>query len=358
MLMVRQAVVPLVLKTVPEQGRRTMTLLSPNSCEELLNASPHHSKEGTRRMESYAGIDVSKSTLDVALTQEKGVRRFSNDEGGVGELVSYLEGFSLKAAVMEATGGLEKLLAAALTEAGIPAVVINPRQVRDYARATGKLAKTDAIDARILSGFAQDIHPEVRPLTDSQTAKIKGLMARRRQVQGMIAAEKNRLSSASIEVKPLVESHIAWLKEQLGEIDRNLGNQIRNSPIWREKENLLKSVPGVGPVLARTLLGYLPELGTLSRKQAAALVGVAPLNRDSGTLRGRRSIWGGRAMVRPPLYMAALVATRRNPVIASLYKRLLAAGKTRKVALTACMRKLLVILNAMLRDNCSWQYVG
>jgi transposase len=307
---------------------------------------------------AYVGIDVSKSTLDVAVSWQKEIKRFPNDESGAEQLANYLKGFTIEAAVMEATGGLEKLISAALTEAGIPAVVVNPRQVRDYARATGKLAKTDSIDARILAGFAQDIHPEIRPLTDDQTARIKDLMTRRRQVMGMITAEKSRLSSASSSVRPFVESHIGWLKGQLKEIDSDLDSQIRSSPVWREKEALLRSVPGVGPVLSRALLGYMPELGKINRKQIAALAGVAPYNRDSGTLRGKRCIWGGRAGIRSPLYMAALVATKHNPVIASLYQHLLAAGKAKKVALTACMRKLLLILNAMLRDNCAWQSAG
>jgi len=304
----------------------------------------------------YAGIDISQSSLDVALSHGNGVKRFSNDDEGLVKLVGYLKGLSPELAVMEATGGMEKLAVATLTEAGVAAVVVNPRQVRDYARAMGLLAKTDNLDARTLARFARDIRPEVRPLPGEQTLQIKAAMTRRRQVMGMITAEKNRLHGADLSVRPLIDEHIAWLKGQLKEIDRNLDSYIRSSPIWRAKENLLRSVPGVGPVVSRTLIGSLCELGALNRKQVAALVGVAPFNRDSGTLRGKRAVWGGRAAIRGPLYMAALVATGRNPVIGPYYQHLLAVGKPKKVALTACMRKLITILNAMLRDNRAWEY--
>jgi transposase len=304
----------------------------------------------------FAGIDISKSSLDVALSHSKEIKRFTNDEDGITELTRYLSGYPLELVVMEATGGLEKLVAAALTEAGIATVVVNPRQARNYAKAIGLLAKTDKIDARTLARFAQDIHPEVRPLPGEQTLQIKAAMARRRQVMGMITAEKNRLQGADSSVRPLIEEHIIWLHGQLKDIDRNLDNQISSSPIWRAKETLLRSVPGIGPVVSRTLIGSLCELGELNRKQVAALVGVAPFNRDSGTLKGKRAVWGGRAAIRGPLYMAALVATGCNPVIGAFYQHLLAAGKSKKVALTACMRKLITILNAMLRDNRAWQY--
>jgi transposase len=304
----------------------------------------------------FAGIDVAKSTLEVAITGQKEVRSFSNSKGGIEELLNYLKAMPLKGIVMEATGGLEKLLSATLTETGLPAVVVNPRQVRDYAKAKGKLAKTDAIDARILAQFARDIHPEVRALPDKQTEQIKSIMARRCQVIEMITAERNRLNTADLSVRPLIESHIDWLKGQLKEIDRNLDEHIRSSPIWREKEAMLRSTPGVGPVLSRTLIGSLPELGKLNRKEIATLVGVAPLNRDSGTLRGKRTIWGGRAKVRASLYMAALVGTRYNPVIKAFYTRLLQKGKAKKVALVACMRKLLTILNSIIRYRKAWQY--
>jgi transposase len=306
----------------------------------------------------YAGIDVSKATLDVAVTNQKEIRSFPNDESGITQIVAYLKKEVPTLTIMEATGGLEKLLAATLDAAQIPVVVANPRQVRDYARSVGKLAKTDNIDARILAEFSRDIHPEVRPLSDEQTQGIKAMLVRRQQVIGMITTENNRLWSASLRVIPSIQEHIAWLKQQLKNLDKDLENQIQNSPIWREKDDLFKSVPGVGPVLSLTLLGALPELGTLNRKQIAALVGVAPFNRDSGKFRGKRTTKGGRTRVRGALYMATLVATRCNPVIKDHYQHLLKMGKVKKVALTACMRKLLTILNAILRDHRPWQYAS
>jgi transposase len=235
-------------------------------------------------------------------------------------------------------------------------VVVNPRQVRDFARAKGKLAKTDNIDASILAEFACDIHPEVRPPTDKQTEEIKAMMGRRQQIMVMITMEKNRLHSAGLRVKPSIHEHTKWLQQELKSLDKDLENMIQDSPVWREKDSLFKSVPGVGPVLSMTLLGVFPEMGKLTRKQIAALAGVAPFNRDSGMFRGKRTIKGGRVRVRPPLYMATLSATRSNPVIKEYYNHLLEKGKAKKVALTACMRKLLVILNAIVRDNRPWRY--
>lgn len=312
-------------------------------------------KEKTFMEKIYAGIDVSKATLDVAVSNQKAIKSFTNDEGGIDKIVSYLKGAPPVIVVMEATGGLEKLVAACLTEAGLPVVIVNPRQIRDFARAKGKLAKTDTIDAKIMADFACDIRPEVRALSDQQTEEIKALMRRHQQVVSMITAESNRLSSANKAVKPSIQSHIQWLKHQLKDIDKHLEEQIRNSPLWREKDDLLRSVPGVGPVLSLTLLSSLPELGSLNRKQIAALAGIAPLNRDSGIMRGKRTIWGGRPRVRAALYMGTLAATRYNPVIREHYERLVKLGKAKKVALIACMRKLLTILNAMLRDNKIWQ---
>jgi transposase len=296
--------------------------------------------------------------LDVAISQQKGSKSFTNDTEGISKLVSYLSTWSPDLIVMEATGGLEKLLLAELVEADLPVVVVNPSRVRNYARAKGKLAKTDIIDARIMAEFAVDIHPQIRSFPDKQTEEIKTIMARRHQVIGMMTAEKNRLSSAGKSVKPLIQSHLEYLKQQLKEIDKNLDELISHSSIWRGKDELLRSTPGVGPVLSLTLMSSLPELGRLNRKQIASLVGVAPLNRDSGVYRGKRTTWGGRARVRAPLYMATLAATRWNPVIKVYYERLIRAGKEQKVALTACMRKLLIILNAMVRDNRAWQYAG
>ena len=256
--------------------------------------------------------------------------------------------------VLEATGGLELPVVAALGAAGLPVVVVNPKQVRDFAKAIGKLAKTDLLDAEVLALFAERVRPTPRPLPDAEARALSALLARRRQLIVMLTAERNRLSRALPSIRPGVEEHIAWLKEKLRALDEELAHAIRQSPLWRERENLLRSIPGVGPVLTFTLLAELPELGTLDRKQIAALVGVAPLNRDSGVLRGKRTVWGGRAPVRAALYMAALVATRFNPVIRSFYERLRTAGKAKKLAITACMRKLITIINAMLKHHAPW----
>jgi transposase len=306
----------------------------------------------------HAGVDVSKTTLDVVVTDQKEIKSFSNDESGIQQIVDYLKKNLPVLTVMEATGGLEALLAANLEAAQIPVVVANPRQVRDYARSVGKLAKTDNIDARILAEFSRDIHPEPRPLADEQTKAIKAMLVRRQQVIAMITTENNRVWSANLRIAQDIQKHIAWLKQQLKDLDDNLKNQIQNSPIWREKDDLLKSVPGVGPVLSLTLMSALPELGTLNRKQIAALAGVAPFNRDSGKYRGKRTTKGGRTRVRSALYMAALVATRFNPVIKEYYQHLLKLGKVKKVALTACMRKLLTMLNAIIRDRRQWHYAS
>jgi len=242
-----------------------------------------------------------------------------------------------------------------LAAAGVPVVVVNPRQVRDFAKATGRLAKTDALDAQTLAHFAEVMRPALRPLPDEQTQALAAILARRRQLVEMLTAEKNRLSAASKPVRKSLRTHIAWLERALSHTDSDLAHAIRESPVWREKEELLRSTPGVGPVMTTTLLANLPELGTLTGKQIAALAGVAPLNRDSGTMRGKRMVWGGRAQVRAVLYMAALVAARFNPIIRAFYQRLCAAGKAKKVALTACMRKLLIILNAMLKHRIPWR---
>ena len=256
--------------------------------------------------------------------------------------------------VLEATGGFELEVLAAFGSVGLPAVAVNPRQVRDFAKAAGKLAKTDAIDARVLAHFADAVRPAVRPVPDSATQALSALVTRRRQLVEMLTAEENRRSSASTVIRSDIQENIAWLRTRLRGIDTELSQAVRDSPLWRAQEDLLRSVPGIGPVVSVTLLAELPELGVLGRKQIGALVGLAPLNRDSGTLRGKRTVWGGRASVRAALYMAALVGTRRNPVICALYARLLAAGKTKKVALTACMHKLLTIINALLKHHTRW----
>jgi transposase len=257
--------------------------------------------------------------------------------------------------VLEATGGLERLVTSALATAGLPVVVVNPRQARDFARATGQLAKTDALDARALAHFADVIRPTPRPLPDAQTQELRALLGRRQQLIVMRTAEQNRLAGTSERLAQDITAHITWLNARIATLDDDLETVLRSSPLWRENDDLLQSAPGIGPVCARTLLLELPELGTLNRRQIAALVGVAPLNCDSGTLRGRRAIWGGRAHVRTVLYMGTLVATRFNPRIKTFYERLLAAGKVKKVALTACMHKFLTILNAMLKYRKPWQ---
>lgn len=302
----------------------------------------------------FVGIDVSKAQLDVAVRPD-GRFAVPNEEKGIAQLIERLSAEPPALVVVEATGGFEMPLAGALAAAGVPVVVVNPRQVRDFAKAAGQLAKTDVLDAQVLAHFAEVMRPEPRPLPDEQTQTLAAILMRRRQLVEMLTAEKNRLGGARKPVRKSLRTHITWLERELAHTDSALANTIRESPVWREKDERLRSVPGVGPVLTTTLLANLPELGTLTGKQIAALVGVAPLNRDSGTLRGKRTVWGGRAQIRATLYMAALVAARFNPLIRTFYQRLRAAGKAKKVVLTACMRKLLVILNAMLKHRTPWR---
>lgn len=304
--------------------------------------------------ERFVGIDVSQAKLDVGIRPDSDIASFDNTPAGIEECVTYVSKFSPTLIVIEATGGLEILLASALANAKLPVVVINPRQVRDFAKATGQLAKTDAIDAHVLAFFAQAVRPEVRPLPDQQSIELNALLVRRRQLSDMLTAEKNRLKRAHSSIQPSIQASIEWLTKCLKDIDKEIKKLIETSPIWKEKDDLLQSVPGVGPVLSQTILAELPELGTLNNKEVAKLVGVAPLNRDSGTLKGRRTIWGGRAPLRATLYMATTVAIRYNDVIKAFYQRLIKAGKAYKVAITACMRKLITILNAMLRNRTCW----
>jgi transposase len=305
----------------------------------------------------FVGIDVSKAQLDVAIRPSGESESVSNDKTGIEGLIKRLREIQPALIVLEATGGIERSVTRALTSAELPVVVVNPRQVRDFAKATGQLAKTDRIDALVLARFAEAVRPALRPLPDQITLELRALIARRRQITEMIVAERNRLSGASKSVRKRIDAHIRWLEAELDRADKDLDQSIRQSPIWQENEDLLRSVPSIGPVTSRTLLAELPELGELNRKQIAALVGIAPLNRDSGTLRGRRSIWGGRATVRAALYMAALVASRRNPVIKVFYTRLKKTGKASKVALVACMRKLLTILNSMIKHKTRWSEI-
>jgi transposase len=304
----------------------------------------------------FIGIDVSKDHLDVAGFPIKQTWQFTNAAAGISKLLEKLTKLSPALIVMEPTGGFEAPVAAELAAAGLNVAVVNARQIRDYAKATGKLAKTDRLDALIIAQFAAAIKPEPRELPDEQADEIKETVSRRRQIIEMITAEKNRLAIARKFLKPQILEHIQFLKKDLQDIDNELRKQIEASPMWREKDNLLKTIPGVGNVLSATLLAEMPELGRLNRRQIAALAGVAPFNRDSGLMKGKRTVWGGRAHVRTALYMATLVATRCNCVIRDLYQRLLAHGKAKKVALVACMRKLLTIMNCMLRFKRAWQY--
>jgi transposase len=303
----------------------------------------------------FVGIDVSKARLDVAVRPAPESWQVMNEEAGIASLVDRLAALTPALIVCEATGGYESALVAALAAAQLPIVVVNPRQVRDFAKATGKLAKTDAIDAEILALFAERVRPEPRELKSEAIQEFEALLTRRRQLIEMITAERNRSGiTRAAGVKKRIQKHLAWLEKELGTIDQDLDQAIQDSTIWRAKEDLLRSVPGVGPVLSRTLIAELPELGRLTHREIAALVGVAPLNRDSGSMRGKRMVWGGRAPVRTALFMGALVAKRHNPVIRAFYERLLEKGKPKKVALVACMRKLLIILNSMLRHGTRW----
>jgi transposase len=305
---------------------------------------------------NHLGIDVSKDTLDVANYESGKKWRFSNHDTGIGELVEVVSKLPIELIVMESTGGYETRLACALNRAGIPCAVVNPRETRDFARATKKLAKTDTIDARVLAHFAAVIKPEPRPLSEEESRELEAILARRRQLVQMLTAEKNRLHTAHQSVRQGIIDLIAYMEKDLADIDSNLKGRIKESLIRSEKYDCLKSVPGVGPNLATTLVIELPELGKLNRKKIAALVGVAPLNHDSGSKRGRCSPWGGRPQVRTALYMAALVATRFNPVIKEHYSKLCNAGKAKKVALVACMHKLLSIMNAMLKHHSNWYH--
>jgi len=302
----------------------------------------------------FAGVDVSKARLDVALSGSDEVSSVPNSPDGIVQLVQRLGERQPTLVVMEATGGFEFATAAALAAASIPVVIANPRQVRDFAKSTGQLAKTDAIDAHILALFAERVRPQVRALPDEDARALDAIVGRRRQIIDMITAENNRLGFALPAVHNGIKKHIRWLERQLSDLDSELDDSIRKSPVWRAKSDLLRDVPGVGPNLARTLIAELPELGRLSNKQIAALVGVAPLARDSGLFRGKRMIWGGRASVRSALYMSILSASKWNPVIRVFYRRLRDRGKSPKVAQVACMRKLLTILNAMMHQNRRW----
>ena len=302
------------------------------------------------------GIDVSKATLDIGVIPSGESWTVANQSDDIAALVKRLCRLKPGIIVLEPTARLEMPVVGALAAASLPVAVVNPRQVRDFARASGILAKTDRIDARVLARFGQAVAPDVRPLKDEQTRALNALMTRRRQLQHMLITEKNRLHATPSPVQKDIQAHITWLGKRLKDLDDDLDGTLRESSLWREKDTLLQSVPGVGRILSLALLSQLPELGHLNRREIAALVGVAPFNCDSGTYRGRRRVWGGRSQLRSVLYMATLASTRHNPVIKDFYQRLCAAGKPPKVALTACMRKLLIILNAILKTDTPWRY--
>jgi transposase len=302
----------------------------------------------------FVGIDVAKAHLDIAVRPTGEQWRAPHDAPGLAALVDRLASLAPTLVVLEATGGREVGLVAALVAAGVPVAVVNPRQVRRFAQAVGQLAKTDALAAQLLARFADVVRPTPRPIPDAEAQRLSALLARRQQVVAMITAERQRFETAVPAVQVRIRAHLHWLEAEVADLDRQVQEAVQASPAWREREDLLRSVPGIGPTTAYTLLADLPELGRLHRKAIAALVGVAPLACDRGALRGRRLIGGGRARVRSVLSMATLVATRYNPVIRAFYTRLCAAGKPKKVALVACMHKLLLILNAILRQGSPW----
>lgn len=306
-------------------------------------------------MDLYVGIDVSKATLDVATFPSGEAWTSAHNESEIEQLTTRLGLLRPKLIVLEATGGLERDAVASLFAAQLPVFVVNPRQMRHFAKGLGLLAKTDKLDAHAIARFAEAVKPSPRPLPDEQTQGLNALITRRRQIIGMQTAEKNRSGTAPAVVRESIEAHLAWLQQELDALNDALDHQVRESPAWREKDALLQSVPGVGAVTSHSLIACLPELGILDRKQIAALVGVAPRNRDSGRFRGKRFVWGGRANIRAVLYMAVISASRFNPVIKAFYQRLLAAGKAKKVALVACMHKLLTILNAMVKNHTHWR---
>jgi len=302
----------------------------------------------------FVGIDVSKDRLDIHVRPSGDAFAVMHDGEGITALVERLKGLGPELIVLEATGGLQTRVAATLAAAQLPTAVVNPRQVRDFARATGRLAKTDALDAEAIARFAEAVKPELRPLSDEDGQALQALVARRRQLVEMRVAEKNRRQQVKAQLRKRLDDHIEWLAQAIAELDIDIDDHIKGSPVWRAKEDLLVSVPGIGNTTARALIADLPELGTLSRRRIAALVGLAPFNRDSGRMRGKRSISGGRTSVRNALFMATIASVRFNPAIRTTFQRLVAAGKPKMTAIVACMRKLLVILNAIMRDRTVW----
>ncbi|MBA3075055.1 MAG: IS110 family transposase [Anaerolineae bacterium] len=299
----------------------------------------------------FVGVDVSKATLDVASRTSNEYKQFRNDPTGIQELIDWLKFLQPELIVLEATGGLELPFVAELAYVKMPVAVVNPRRIREFARSIGQLAKTDKLDAKVIAHFGEATHPEARKLPTNDEEKLTALITRRKQIVEMLTAEKNRIHSARFSMKERIETHLSWLESELRDLDNEITKFIHQSPIWKEKDKLLRSVAGIGPVTSATILAMLPELGTLNRQKIAALVGVAPVNKDSGRRQKKRRVYGGRANVRSVLYMAALSASKHNPRIKAFYDRLIRMGKERKVALTACMRKLLVLLNAIIRVN-------
>lgn len=306
----------------------------------------------------HVGIDVSKSQLDVAVYEQSEVRAFKNNARGIRQLVAHLTKLAPKLVVLESTGGYESTAALALHDGQVPVAVVNPRQVRDFAKANNILAKTDKIDAGILAHFAAVINPPERGVPNAELLQLRELVTRRRQLVDIVVAERNRLEHASSQMAKDIKRHVSWLQRQIAALEEKIDDTLRESPLWQERSELLQTYKGAGPGLSRTLCAYLPELGRVNGKQISALVGLAPFNCDSGKFRGQRRIWGGRAVVRSALYMSALCCIRHNPVIREFYLRLRAAGKPGKVALVACMRKILVTLNAMVRDGKPWSPAG
>jgi transposase len=341
-------------KPVYEHG--ALSVVSSKNPNSRSGISPHSQGRVMDQLRAFVGIDVSKDRLDVHVRSSGETFAVARNGEGLESLVTQLAGLKPALVVLEATGGFEITVAAALAGAGLPLVVVNPRQIRDFARAIGRLAKTDALDAEAIAIFAERVQPQPRAVPDEQARHLAALVARRRQIVEMLGAEGNRRRHArDTRLTKRIDAHLAWLQKELTSIEADPDDTIRSTPAWREREDLLTAVPGIGPISARTLLAEPPELGALDRRRIAALVGVAPINRDSGTLRGRRMIAGGRTSVRKVLYMATLTAIRRNPPIKALYDRLAGAGRPKKLAITACMRKLITILNAIIRDRAAWK---
>jgi transposase len=329
-------------------------LREPTRVELEAFARPGNEERAMTATRKVVGIDVSKATLDCASVPAKAWLQMANDEGGIEELIVWLRELKPDLVVLEASGGYETAAATALAGALFRVAVVNPRQVRDFAKAKGRLAKTDRIDAEVIAEFGVAIDPQVSALPDEDTKALQDVLARRSQLARMRTQEMNRLPQASSAVPPQIKEHIAWLTEAIRKCDIDLTAKLRSSPVWKAKDDLYRSMPGIGPINSRMLMACLPELGRLNRQKICALVGVAPFNRDSGTYKGQRRIWGGRAHVREALFMAATTATRWNPTIRALYERLTARGKPHKVAMVACMRKMLIILNTMARNNAPW----